>query len=186
MKIPRGSRCSRIISTVRSTAPRFSRTTFSAFRPSSARRALVREQFAQRILQLLGVARLDRRLLREKTARDIREILHVRPENHRPAQRARLDGILPAHRRQTFADEHDRRVLVKITQLARRVDEQTFHFACAEPRRPGQFRCDKIIFTSRVAQLASEFAAALEMARHQHEKQFRKPRRAAAAQFPPG
>jgi hypothetical protein len=70
-------------------------------------------------------------------------------------------------------------VFVKKTQLARRVDEQAFDLAVAASCVFAEISL-AIKISRRARAIAPEFAAALKMPRHQHEKNFGKPR----AQFP--
>ena len=83
---------------MRSTAPRFSATTLSALRPSSSAAIFVRQQFGEDCLECVRVAHLHRRILCQEAPGHVRKILHVRPEHHRLAQRARLNRILSADR----------------------------------------------------------------------------------------
>ena len=120
------------MSTVRSIAPRFSRTTFSALRPSCWRRASSASSSPKVALQFRRIPHLHGPVPRQEAADDVREILHVRSEDHRFAQRARLDRILAALRGQAFPDENHSGMLVKVFQFAGGVHQQTIHLALAE------------------------------------------------------
>ena len=73
---------------------------------------------------------------------------------------------------------------VKKPQFAGGVDQQAIHLAFVKLRvRDNLIAINK--FHAALAQLPPDFPAALEMPRHEHQKQFRETARAAAAQFPP-
>src|SRR6266568_1754430 len=67
---------------------------------------LIAKQIADGFFQPVFVLDLNRAACGEEVSRNIREILHVRSENHRLAQRAGFDGVLATLGGQTFAYEN--------------------------------------------------------------------------------
>ena len=134
----------------------------------------ITEQFAEGSFQLGRVSDLNGPLLLEEGIGDGRKILHVRPENDRFAQRRRFDGILPALAAQALPDKDDRGLLVEVAQFAGGVDQQAFHLARLEPGVHGDFAAKDKLHAAR-AQVLAHRLAALEVARHHHEKQIGEP-----------
>ena len=157
------------MSTVRITAPRFSRTTLSAFRPSCSRRAGLASS-SPRPTPIRGVPRLDGAFLLQKTAHDFGEVLHVGAKDHGFAQRARLDRVLAALGGQALANEDDGGLFVEVFQFAGAVDNQAIGVAGLQAGVVHHFRAINNLQAAR-RHVAPDFAAALEVARHQNQEQ---------------
>ena len=75
-----------------------------------------------RVVELAVGPHLNRGAVGEKRLGDLLEVLHVRPEDHRLAEDRRLEDVVPAVIGEAAADEHRRRHLIELRQLADRVE----------------------------------------------------------------
>ena len=86
---------------------------------------------------------LDSRLVRDQRVGERREIFHVRSEKNRFARENRLDRILPAARREAFADKNNRGDGVPMLKLASGIEKKTIRWrnsrtACFAPQADAQ------------------------------------------------
>ena len=88
-------------------APRLASTSARAAAPKRARRTGSVISAAQRVVQLAVPAHLDRRAVGDERGRDLREVLHVRPEDDRLAEHGRFEDVVAAGGDEAAADEHD-------------------------------------------------------------------------------
>ena len=63
------------------------------------------------------------RAVGEERVGDLREVLHVRTEHDRLAVHRRLEDVVAAGRHEAAADEHRRRDLIELRELADRVED---------------------------------------------------------------
>ena len=74
------------------------------------------------VVELALGLHLDRRVVGEERVGDLLEVLHVRAEDDRLAEDRRLEDVVAAVIHEAAADEHGRRHLVELRQLADRVE----------------------------------------------------------------
>ena len=131
----------------------------------------VAEQIVDCRLKAGFIRYLDCGIIGQKLGRDFLEIPHVRAEHDRLGQAGRFDRVLAALRREAFAYEHDRSLLVKIFQLAGGVNEQAVEAPLLPGRRVAADLAAINKTHSELGQGVAHFTAALGVARHQNEKQ---------------
>ena len=106
-----------------SLAPRFDSTSARAAAPSRARRTGSVSSASSASSSPRALCHLDRRVLRDERFGDLLEVVHVRPEHDRLAEHRRLEDVVPAGVDQAAADEHRRRNLIDLRELADRVED---------------------------------------------------------------
>ena len=79
-------------------------------------------QRQQRLVELAFGLHLHRRAVGDEGVGDLLEVLHVRAEDDRLAEHRRLQDVVSALVDQAPADEHRRRHLIELRQLAERVE----------------------------------------------------------------
>ena len=104
--------------------------------PQLGAAARVGQQLGQHRRQLAGRRDPAGGPVGEEQLGDLGEVLHVRPEHHRPAPRRRLDHIVPARGHQAPPDEDDGSRPEQRGQLAHRVEHDDLDPARAVVGRP--------------------------------------------------
>lgn len=144
---------------------------------------VIGEQRVERACEIGRIPHLRARARRDRIGRRLREVEHVRPDQHRHADRARLDQVLAAERQQAAADERDVGGCIVRAQFAHRIAEQ--HRDVGRQRGGGRPACGggrrvvRPFGAAHVAQPAPlderrDFGEALRMTRHEDQQRARR------------
>ncbi len=144
---PVGGSRSAITASVLSLAPRLASTSARAAAPSRARPHRIRHQRAQRLVELAFGVHLDGRRVGHEGVGDLLEVLHVRSEHDRLAEDRGLEDVVAAMVGQAAADEHRRRELVELRELAKRVEHDDVRARIGVDRQIGSPHGDEAFVT---------------------------------------
>src|SRR5262245_27450156 len=130
----------------------------------------IRSQAHHRLLQLALRPDLHRRVVADERVDDLLEVLHVRAEQDRLAKDGRLQDVVAAMVHETAADEHDRRHLIELRQLADRVEDDDVGARLRVDRQLRAARGDE----ARLAREALHFAKAFGLPRRENGQRRRR------------
>ena len=103
-------------------APRLASTSARAAAPRPARRTGSVTSASSALFELAIGRHLHGRAVAQERVGDLLEVLHVRPEHDRLAEHRRLEDVVAAVIDEAAADEHRRRDLIELRQLADRIE----------------------------------------------------------------
>ena len=109
---------------------------------------VVLHQAGHDLRQLVGAGYLEATAAGDHPLGDIREVLHVRPEENRPAVNRRLEDVVAALGNQTTADEDDPSTAVQPGELSQSVQLGKLSFIVGIGEYPGRSPSPKEKVTS--------------------------------------